>query len=174
MAILLAVFVAQWVGPFALARLLKHHTFTAAQLWLLCLGPGALIGLGVGLRDQDIGPNLFAGLVMATVPALIASGCRRWCANKPGGSKAFYAFAWWSLSSVWFFAAGGFVLLGFLAGVFGNTGSDGVVGTALKIGALGGGLWGLLLGGSLGLLRMLLLAHHPSSAVLDPEPPASA
>lgn len=174
-AILLAALVAQWTGPFLLARVLGRHTLTAAQIWLLCLLPGALVGLTAGIQERDIGPNLFAGLVLATPPALLGLASRRWCANKPGGDKAFRTFCWWSLASVWFFAAGGFALMGLLAMAFGNTGPDGVWGTALKIGALGGGIWGLVLGGSVGLVRMLMLARQPSSAVLlEPEPPERA
>lgn len=171
---LAGIFIAQLTGPFVLARLLKNHTFTAAQIWLVCLLPGALIGLGVGFGDHEWGPDLFAGMVMTVPPALVALACRHWSRNKPNGQRAFYAFAWWSLASAWFCSLGGFVLMAFLASVFGNTGSDGVLGTAFKIGALGGGLCGLMLGGPIGMMRLFLLANQPNSAVPEPEPPASA
>lgn len=109
---------------------------------------------------MNLARTFFAGLVMALPGALLALGARRWCRNKPNGQAALAAFFWWAVSAAWFCAAGGFVLLWFLASAFGNTGHDGVLGTALKIGALGGGLCGLLMGGSVGLVRMLLLAHR--------------
>lgn len=171
---LLAVLVAQFAGPFLLARLLRNHIFRPAHIWLTCFVPGALVGLGVGFSDHQWGPDLFAGLVMATPPALVALLCHHWSRKKPNGQQAFNAFAWWSLATAWFCATGGFVFLGFLAQVFQHTGPDGVLGTAVKIGALGGGMCGLVLGGPVGLIRLLILANQPNSAVLEPEAPANA
>lgn len=171
----LLLIVMQFAGPLLLARLLKKHPLTTRQLLLMCLAPGALLGAVLGFREHDLIPNLFAGGVMALTPALIAILCLRWSRSKPNGVKAFYTFLWWSLSCAWFFAIGGFILMGLLAAAFGNTGSDGVLGTAVKIGALGGGLCGIMLGGPVGLIRMLLLAkNQPSSAVLEPTSPANA
>ena len=87
---------------------------------------------------------------------------------------AFYLLAWWSLALAWFFGAGGFVAMGFLARVFGNTGADGVLGTAFKLGAGGGSMCGLMLGGPLGLVRMLMVANQPNSIVPEPALPDSA
>lgn len=165
----------QFAGPFLLARLLQKQRWTATKLLALCLAPGALLGAVLGFREHDLFPNLFAGGVMALPPALIAIICLRWSRSKPNGAKAFYNFLWWSLSCAWFFSIGGFILMGLLAAAFGNTGSDGVLGTAVKIGAMGGGLCGVAVGGPLGLIRMLMLAHRqPNSAVLEPTSPANA
>jgi len=153
---------------------LRPHNWTAGQIWGVWLIPGALVGLGVGFQDHEWGPDLFAGLVMATPPALVALLCRRWCTGKPNGQRAFYLLSWWSLSLAWFFGAGGFVMMGFLAKVFGNTGSDGVLGTAIKLGAGGGAMCGLVLGGPLGLLRMLMVANQPNSTVPEPALPDKA
>ena len=56
-------------------------------------------------------------------------------------------------------------MMAFLASAFGNTGSDGVLGTAIKLGALGGGLCGLVTGGPVGIIRMLMSANQPNSSV---------
>ncbi|MFN8608674.1 MAG: hypothetical protein U0931_14150 [Vulcanimicrobiota bacterium] len=164
---LLVVVLAQIAGPFWLARMLRNRPFAVRQLWATGLLVGALVGLGAGYQDGQWGPDLFAGMVMTAPVTLIGILCRRWCLARSNGQRAFYLLVWWSLSSTWFFALGGFVALGFLAGTLGNTGSDGVLGTAIKIGALGGGLCGLALGGPLGLVRMLMVARPKTAAPVD-------
>jgi hypothetical protein len=180
-AVLLAggglLILAQFAGPFLLARLLKDWRVSAGQLLAMGLVPGALLGGVLGFREHDLFPNLFAGAVMGLAPALLAVVCLRWSRSKPNGARAFYTLLWWSLACAWIFGVGGFIMMGLLASAFGNTGSDGVLGTAIKIGALGGGLCGVTLGGPVGLIRMLMLAkeaNHPSSAVPEPTSPVSA
>lgn len=143
------------VVPLAVNRWAGTRQFRPGFLFAVVTGLGALVGGGIGVAQHDLGPNLFAGAIMAAPLGLYCSLVLYWVRSRPAASLRFARFLSCALGGTYTCALAGFWTMGLAAALFRNRESDSIVETALTIGAGGGALCGLMGGCLLGTLAVL-------------------